>query len=51
MKNIMLIIGCGLVVKLRRGEWNGLTRHLKDHGKDLPNSKTNSLQHGENDAD
>jgi hypothetical protein len=51
MKSIMIIIGCGLVVKLRRGEWNGLTGHPKDRGNDLLNSRTNSLQHGENDAD
>jgi hypothetical protein len=51
MKNIMFIMGCGLVVKLRRGEWNGLTGHPKDCGNDQPNSKTNSLQHGENDVD
>jgi hypothetical protein len=37
MKSIMIIIGCGLVVKLRRGEWNGLTGHPKDRGNDLLN--------------
>jgi hypothetical protein len=42
---------CGLVVELSEGEWNELTGHNKDHGKDQPNSRTNSLQHGENDAD
>jgi hypothetical protein len=51
MKSIMILMGCGLVVKLRRGEWNGLIGHPKDRGKDRPNSRTNSLQHGENDAD
>jgi hypothetical protein len=51
MKNIMFIMGCGLVVNLRRGEWNGLIGHPKDCGKDRPNSGTNSLKHGENDAD
>jgi hypothetical protein len=51
MKSIIIIMGRGLVVKLRRGEWNGLTGHPKDPGKDRPNSRTNSLQHGENDAD
>jgi hypothetical protein len=38
---------CGLVVELSEGEWNGLTGHPKDR----PNSRTNSLQHGENDED
>jgi hypothetical protein len=51
MKSIMIIIGRGLVAKLRRGEWNGLTSHPKDHGKDQLNSRTNSLQYRENDTD
>jgi hypothetical protein len=51
MKSIIIIMGRGLVVKLRREEWNGLTGHPKDRGKDRPNLRTNSLQHGENDAD
>jgi hypothetical protein len=34
MKSIMIIMGRGLVVKLRRGEWNELTGHPKDRGKD-----------------
>jgi hypothetical protein len=51
IKNITFIMGCGLVVILRRGEWNELTRHPKDRGKDQPNSRTNYLQQGENDVD
>jgi hypothetical protein len=51
MKRIMIIIGRGLVVKLKREEWNAITGHPKDCGKDQLNSRTNSLQHGENDAD
>jgi hypothetical protein len=47
----MFLMRCGLVVELSEGEWNELTRHPKDRGKDRPNSRTNSLQHGENDAD
>jgi hypothetical protein len=31
-------------------EWNELTGHPKDRGKDRPNSRTNSLQQGENDV-
>jgi hypothetical protein len=36
---------------LKEGRVNELTRHPKDHGKDRLNSRTNSLQHGENDVD
>jgi hypothetical protein len=50
MKSITFIMGCGLVVILRRGEWNDLTGHPKDCGKNRPNSRTNSLQQGENDV-
>jgi hypothetical protein len=35
---------------LRKGEWNELTRHLKDCGKYHPNSRMNSLQQEENDV-
>jgi hypothetical protein len=48
MKSVAFIMGCFV---LRMGEWNELTRHPKDRGKDRPNSRTNSLQQGENDAD
>jgi hypothetical protein len=51
MKSITFIMGCGIVVILRSGEWNELTRHPKDRGKDSPNSKANSLQPGEDDVD
>jgi hypothetical protein len=51
MKSIMITMGRGLVVKLRRGEWNELTGHLKDRGKAWLNSRMNSLQPGEDDAD
>jgi hypothetical protein len=51
MKSITFIMGCGLVVILRSGEWNELTRHPKDRGKDSPNSKANSLQPREDDVD
>jgi hypothetical protein len=51
MRNVTLILGCCLVLILRKDEWNELTRHLNDHGKDRPNLRTNSLQHRENDAD
>jgi hypothetical protein len=37
-KAITFIIECGLVVILRRGDWNKLTRHPKDRGKDSSNS-------------
>ena len=47
MGSVTLILGCCLVLILRKGEWNELTGHPKD----WMNSRTNSLQHGENDAD
>jgi hypothetical protein len=31
--------------------WNGLIGHPKDWGKNHPNSRTNSLQHGKDDVD
>jgi hypothetical protein len=37
-------------VILRRGKLNELTGHPKDRGKNQPNSRMNSLQQGENDA-
>jgi hypothetical protein len=37
-KAITFIMGCDRVVILRIGDWNELTRHLKDCGKDCSNS-------------
>jgi hypothetical protein len=51
MKSTMIIMGHGLVVKLRRGDWNELTGHPTDCEKNQPNSRTNSLKPGENDVD
>jgi hypothetical protein len=34
MKSIAFILVCYLIVILRNGEWNELTGHSKDHGKD-----------------
>jgi hypothetical protein len=51
MKNVTFIMGCSLVVILRKGEWNQLTGHSKDRGKNQPNSRMNSLQPGEDDVD
>jgi hypothetical protein len=51
IKSVAFIMGCGLVVILRNGEWNELIGHPKDCGKDSPNSKANSLQPGEDDVD
>jgi hypothetical protein len=50
MRSVTLILGCCLVLIIRKVEWNELTGHPKNHGKDRPNSRMNSLQHGENDA-
>jgi hypothetical protein len=51
MKSTMIIMGHGLVVKLRRGDWNELTGHPKDREKNQPNLRTNSLKPGEDDVD
>jgi hypothetical protein len=47
MKSVTFIMGCGLVIILRKGEWNELTVHPKDRGK----NQLNSLQPGEDDVD
>ena len=51
MRSVTFIVGCCFVLVLRMGEWNELTGHPKDRGKDRLNSRTNSLQQGENDVD
>ena len=43
MKSIAFIVVCYLVLILRKGEWNELTRYPNDHGKNQPNSRSNSL--------
>jgi hypothetical protein len=47
MKSTMIVMGRGLVVKLRRGDWNELIGHPKDRGRD----RSNSLQPVEDDVD
>jgi hypothetical protein len=51
IKSIMFVVRFYLVLILRKGEWNKLIRHPKDHGKDSPNSRANSLQPRVNDVD
>jgi hypothetical protein len=51
MRSVTLILGCCLVSILRKFNWNELTGHPKDRGKDQLNSRTNSLQPGEDDTD
>jgi hypothetical protein len=51
MRSVTLILRCSLVLILRKGEWNELTRHSKDTGKNQLNLRLNSLQRGENDVD
>jgi hypothetical protein len=51
MKSVAFIGGCFFVLVLKMSEWNELTGHPKDRGKNRQNSRTNSLQPGENDAD
>ena len=36
---------------LRKGDWNELTGHPKDRGRDRPDLRTNSLQPGDDDVD
>jgi hypothetical protein len=50
MKITMIIMGRGLAIKWRRDNWNELTGHPKDRGRDGPNLRTNSLQPGEDDV-
>jgi hypothetical protein len=50
MKSVAFIGRCFVLV-LRMGEWNELTGHPKDCGKNRRNLRTNSLQPGEDDAD
>jgi hypothetical protein len=38
IRGVKCILGCCLVVILRNGKWNELTRNLKDRGKDSSNS-------------
>jgi hypothetical protein len=51
IKSVTFIVGCDLVMILRKGEWNELTGHPKDRRKNQPNLRTNSLQPGEDDVD
>jgi hypothetical protein len=51
MRSVTLIVGCCLVLILSKDVWNELTGHLKDRGKDWPNSRMNFLQPREDDAD
>jgi hypothetical protein len=51
IKSIAFIVVCCFVLILRNGEWNELTGHPNDCGKNWPNSRTNSFQQWENDAD
>jgi hypothetical protein len=51
MRSITLILGCCLVLIVGKVEWNELAGHPKDRRKDRLNSRMNSLQHRENDAD
>jgi hypothetical protein len=39
IRGIKCILGCCLVLILRRGDWNELTGHPKDRGKDNSNSR------------
>jgi hypothetical protein len=51
MKSFAFIRGCCFVLVLRMGEWNELTGHPKDRGRNRRNSRTKSLQPGEDNAD
>jgi hypothetical protein len=51
MGSITIILGCCLVLILRKGDWNELIGHPNDSEKDRLNSRMNSLQLREDDAD
>jgi hypothetical protein len=51
IKSITFIVVSCLVLILKKGEWNELTGHPKDRRKNQPNSRTNSLQAGKDNAD
>jgi hypothetical protein len=50
IKSIMFIVVSCLVLILRKGDWNELIGHPKNHEKDSLNLKMNSLRPEENDA-
>jgi hypothetical protein len=51
MRSVTLILGSCLILVLRKSDWNELTGHPKDRGRNRLNSRTNSLQPGEDDVD
>jgi hypothetical protein len=51
IRSVTLILGCCLVLILRKDDWNELTGHPEDRGKDWLNLRMNSLQPGEDNAD
>jgi hypothetical protein len=46
----LFLVGCYIVLLLKRKGWNGLIGNSKDRGKNHLISRTNSLQPGENDV-
>jgi hypothetical protein len=50
ISEVLFIVGCYIVLLLKRKGWKGLTGLLKDRGKNHLNLRTNALQLGENDA-
>jgi hypothetical protein len=50
IRGITCIVVCCLIMILRKGEWNELTWHSKDHGKTHLNLGMNSLLQEENDV-
>jgi len=47
----LFLVICYIVLLLKRRGWNELIGNSKDRDKNHLNSRTNSLQPGENDAD
>ena len=50
ISEVLLIVGCYIVLLLKRKGWKELIGLSKDRGKNHLNLRTNSLQLGENDA-
>ena len=50
ISEVLFIVGCYIVLLLKRKGWKGLIGLPKDRGKNHLNSRMNSLQLGENDA-
>jgi hypothetical protein len=51
IRGVLFLLGCYIILLLKRNGWKRLVGHPKDRGKHHRNSRTNSLQPGEDDVD